>query len=36
MIKKVYGKWMSDADPDAGLMAEALYGKNVDQNVDQM
>ena len=35
MIKKVYGKWISDADPDAGLRAEALYWKNVDQNVDQ-
>lgn len=35
MIRRIYGKWMPDAAPDAGARAEALFsGKNVDQKAD--
>jgi integrase len=34
MIRRTYGKFMSDSEPDAGGKAESIYG-NVDHNVDQ-
>lgn len=29
MIRRVYGRWMPDAAPDAGSQAEALYGQHL-------
>lgn len=34
MIRRVYGRFLNDASPDAGSRAESLYG-NVDQKTDQ-
>jgi len=33
MIRRVYGRWMPDAAPDAGSKAEALYGASNGQHL---
>lgn len=35
MIRKVYGRFMNEAAPDAGGKAEQMFSKNTDQNTDQ-
>ncbi|MNL71231.1 hypothetical protein D3C87_1963550 [compost metagenome] len=32
MIRRVYGRWMPDAAPDAGSKAEALYSNKGGDN----
>jgi integrase len=36
MIRRIYGRWISDAQPDAGLRAEALFGGTLKLREEQV